>query len=207
MTKPLTRAQLLALEPRYTIAGLFQSGQLGAADETALEEIKATRDAFHRWLNPGRGWMTPRYGSSPPAVPRQIANAPAWRRYKDWRYRWNRRLVAPSPSTPWGLSVADVVLLLINEPYTFNDVAPMTNLTPRDLVDLFVLAVRDYGRVVDDAKRKFWAEWDRVDDDMRRQKQRRQRLVWAAKKQRYRERQRRANRKDERPSGDTPQAR
>ena len=145
MSKPLTRAQLLALEPRYTIGGLFESGRLGNADECALEEIKATREAFHRWLNPGRGWMTPRYGETEPVVPRQLGNARAWRDYKAWRQRWSKRIVPASPSVPWGLTVADVTTMLVTEPVNFNDVAPLTGMSALALVELFISSVRDYG--------------------------------------------------------------
>lgn len=145
MSKPKTAAELRALEPRYTIGGLFQSGVLGPADETAIEEINAVRLSFQRYVNPSRGWLTPRFSDARPEMPRQMGNAPSWRRYKAWRHRWSRQIVAPSASIPWGLTVADVVTLLVTEPVTFNDTAPLTGMSALGLVELFSRCVRDYG--------------------------------------------------------------
>src|SRR5689334_24484713 len=156
MSKARTRAELQALEPRYTVGGLFESGTLGSADETAIEEIVAIRSAFGRWVNPSRGWMTPRFGESAPAVPRPLGNGPAWRRYKEWRYRWRRQLVAPGPSIPWGLTVADVVIGIVTEPGTINDWARTVKMPAFLLVELFVKSVNDYRRTAAEDRRRLW---------------------------------------------------
>jgi hypothetical protein len=145
VSKPLTAAQLRALEPRYTVGGLFESGKLGAAEEAALEEIKQIRDSFTRYVNPSRGWMTPRYSDSRPAMPRQMGNGPAWRRYKEWRLRWSVRLVPPNPGRPWGMTVADMVVAMAVEPVHFADFAALTGKSAISMVDLFIRSVQDYG--------------------------------------------------------------
>jgi hypothetical protein len=145
VSKPLTAAQLRALEPRYTVGGLFESGKLGAAEEAALEEIKQIRDSFTRYVNPSRGWMTPRYSDSRPAMPRQMGNGPAWRRYKEWRLRWSTRLVPPNPGRPWGMTVADMVVAMAVEPVHFADFAALTGKSAISMVDLFIRSVQDYG--------------------------------------------------------------
>ena len=145
MTRPLSRAELKALEPRYTIAGLFESGQFGGDEETALEEIRNIRGAFNVMVNPGRGWMTPRYSSGPPGTPRVLGRADVWRRYTAWRARHARVAAAPSAGRPWGLTVADLAVMAICEPVTLNDLADLTGMSAVSATHLFIAAVKDYG--------------------------------------------------------------
>jgi hypothetical protein len=130
--------------PSYTIAGLFESGTLDLEAESALEEIRSLQSGFKVWLNPQRGWMSPRYGDSRPAVPRQLGQTDWWERYSAWRRRWGRRVLPPSPEWPWGLSVAALVIALATTPLSFADAACMLGWSEIGVVRLFVLALDDY---------------------------------------------------------------
>lgn len=192
MTKPLTPAQLRQLEPRYTIAGLFESGTLGAGDETALEEISSIRNAFARWVNPSRGWFTDRGGmggsggNSP--TPRPLGNGRAWRRYLSWRQRWSRVVIPPSPSLPWGLTAADLVTRLVTEPVSFHETAQLADKPALSVVQLFVAAVKDYGAEVVRSRMDFWSTWDGIDQQMARRQAHARRRRWAAQKRNQRRR-------------------
>lgn len=134
----------LGRSPHYTIAGLFESGTLDLEAESALEEIRSLQSGFKVWLNPQRGWMSPRYGDSKPAVPRQLGQIDWWERYRSWRQRWSRRVLAPSPEWPWGLSVAALVIALATTPLSFADAARLLGWSELGVVRLFVMALDDY---------------------------------------------------------------
>jgi hypothetical protein len=195
VTKALTPAQLRQLEPRYTVAGLFESGTLGAGDETALEEISAIRSAFGRMVSPQRGWFSDKggmgSGSGGQPVPRPLGNGRAWRRYVSWRHRWSRQVVAPHPSVPWGLTAADVVVRLVTEPVSFRDVAELTGKSSLSVVRLFVAAVQDYGAEVVRSRREFWNAWDGIEEQTRRRQVQRRRRQVAERVRRHREKKRR----------------
>lgn len=188
MSKPLPVDQLRALAPQYTIAGLFESGRLGAADETALEEIRRIRSAFAVMVNPSRGWMSPQTGGSQSPTPRILGTGPAWRRYVAWRARHSRQLVPASPGRPWGLTEADIVVMAVCEPGSLTSLSVALQIDPTALVHRFVDAVRDYGSEIGRDKARFWAKWASVDREQAVRKRFRRRQKTAARVAAYRKR-------------------
>jgi hypothetical protein len=132
--------------PSYTIAGLFESGTLGLEAEAVFEELHSVSRGFKLMINPSRGWMSPRYGDSRPAVPRQLGDARRWRRYCGWRRRWRALVLPPCPAYPWGLSGSGLVVALVTSPLTFAEAAGMLGWSELALVEWFVRVVDDYGR-------------------------------------------------------------
>lgn len=196
MSRVLTEAEIAALKVptpvevaaagRYTIAGLFQSGTFGPDEETAIEEIRAIRQAFGQMTSPSRGWMTPRYGSGPPATPRILANGPAWRRYTSWRERWAAPAVARSPSYPWGLSAADLACMALLEPWNITDLARLSGKSDLLTVELLVRVVTDYGSELKRERARIWEAWDAVDATTAARRLRRRRMKGAERARRYR---------------------
>lgn len=132
-------------QPRYTIGGLFESGKLGLEAETALEEIRSIREGFQRYTSPSRGWLSPRYSDNKPEVPRNLASPSIWQRYTRWRRKYAVLVVQPSPSLPWGLSVAGLVVSLATTPMTFEEAARLLGWKQTSVVELVIRAIEDYG--------------------------------------------------------------
>ena len=129
----------------YSIGGLFESGALDAQDEISIEEIVAMRGSMQRMVNPGRGWMTPRYSTdNSRPTPRNLGGP--WQRYQAFWERHGGMAVAPSPSYPWGLTWAAVYVMLICDAVTFGAMAAACKVPDIELVERFVAAIRDYGK-------------------------------------------------------------
>ncbi len=133
--------------PVYSLAGLFASGQLGLADEAAIEELANIRQSVSRMVVPSRGWMSPRYSdSNDRPVPRGLARSGPWKRYKRFFRRNSDYAMIPTRSYPWGLTWASVALMMITEAITFEEMARRLKLHPTTLMENFVKMIREYGR-------------------------------------------------------------
>jgi hypothetical protein len=149
-SKPPARA------PRYSVAGLFESGTLGLEAETALEEIRSITTGFERWVSPSKGWLTPRLSDNRPPIPRSLGVGGPWGRYRSWRVRWQRRILSPSASLPWGLTAGGLVVALVTTPLTFEQAATVLRWDILRVVDLFVKVLDDYGRGEGEAFEPFY---------------------------------------------------
>ena len=131
----------------YSIGGLFESGALDAQDELNIEEIVAMRGAMQRMVNPGRGWMTPRYSTdNSRPTPRNLGWPGPWQRYCAFWDRHSDMAVAPCPSYPWGLTWAAVFVALVCDAVQFSAMARACKVPEIELVERFVCAIRDYGK-------------------------------------------------------------
>jgi len=133
--------------PHYSLAGLFESGLFGLAEESAIEELAAVRNGVRQMVVPSAGWLSPRYtDSNDRAVPRALGQTAQWNRYKAfWRLNSGQAL-APTPNDPWGLTWAAVVMILLTEPVTFTEMAHRLEMPAIDLVEKFCQMIYAYSK-------------------------------------------------------------
>lgn len=188
----------------HTIADLFISGQLAAAEETAMDEIECMRSAYGAMVNPGcassgswKAYCGPRTSpakipSASQSIPRMLGKRGPERRYRALHKNWHQKVIPPSPGNPWGLTAAGVVVNLIIEPHGFEYYASRMGVHPSVVVNMFVRILRDYSgsRVAD--RQKANVEWE---GEQRRYVRLAQRIHQISRTSKQRQRWRRASKR------------
>ena len=158
----------------YTVRELFQSGYLGPYEEDAMDEIASMRLGFAALINPG--WSSSqqrttikgrgRFFNPNRYVPPALGFEVVARRYDAWFKRHSQLVIYPSPTFPWGMTVAQLVVNLITEPHGFEYYAPMIGDIRRQgvpastVATLFVRAIQDYAEAIVSDSQSEQIEWD-----------------------------------------------
>ena len=166
----------------YTVRELFQSGYLGPYEEDAMDEIASMRLGFAALINPG--WSSSQQRTTikgrgrfcnpnryiPPALGFEVVA----RRYDAWFKRHSQLVIYPSPTFPWGMTVAQLVVNLITEPHGFEYYAPdigdirQCGVPTNAVVAMFVQAIQDYADVLEVERRRNNVEQDNIERRARR---------------------------------------